>query len=160
MGACQALTGMLFLFRKTPRTVSKNFFATIIAFLGAYLILLYRPSPQPDRLIGIIFICIGASFLFYSLLSLNRSFGIIPADRDIKTKGMYRFVRHPIYMSYIFFYIAYCINNPQVFNIVLMLTVATLEYIRIIFEEKHLSLNPAYVDYKKKVKYRLIPYII
>ena len=94
-----------------------------------------------------------------SLVSLNTSFGILPADRGIKTDGMYQFVRHPIYSSYILFFLGYYINNPTLHNAIVICIATIFGYVRILFEERYLQNNTAYVAYMKKVKFRLIPYI-
>jgi protein-S-isoprenylcysteine O-methyltransferase Ste14 len=35
--------------------------------------------------------------IIHARLSLGLSIGLVPADRGIVTRGVYRFVRHPIY---------------------------------------------------------------
>lgn len=159
MALCQGLNGIFFFIRPYPKTVSRNFFANLVAFMGTFCILLYQPSLTTDTVLGEVVLSVGGVLLFLSVLSLNTSFGIIPADRSIKTDGMYRFVRHPIYMSYLFFFVGYCINNPTVHNVLVICASATLECIRIFFEENHLLNDPEYAAYAKKVRFRLIPYI-
>src|SRR3989338_6377113 len=127
MTICQGVVGVLFFIRKSPKSVSGNVFETIIAFAGTFAILFYRPSAGAETLIGEIIVIIGALVLLYSLLSLNTSFGIIPANRGIKTHGMYHLVRHPIYMSYIIFYMAYCINNPTLYNGIVLISAFLLD---------------------------------
>ena len=95
-----------------------------------------------------------------SLISLNQSFALVPAIRKIKTGWMYRFVRHPIYASYCLTFMGYVLTNTNSANIVAYLVSMTFLLIRIVREEKHLALNPVYIEYMSKVRYRLIPYIV
>jgi protein-S-isoprenylcysteine O-methyltransferase Ste14 len=159
MFLCQVIVGVLFFIRKEPGTIYSSKFGKVLAFLGTFTILLYKPYLNSETIFGEMFISVGAVLLLYSLISLNTSFGITPADRGIKTNGMYKIVRHPIYMSYIIFFAGYYINNPTFHNTIVILLSIIFECARIFFEEKHLSQNPEYSSYKKTVKYRLIPYL-
>ena len=45
-------------------------------------------------------------------LSLGRSFGLMPANRGIVSTGLYRLVRHPIYLGYLITHDAFVAANP------------------------------------------------
>ena len=55
----------------------------------------------------------GLLVAFLSLATLGRSFGIVAANRGVKTRGPYRFVRHPTYMGYLICYLGYVAENPR-----------------------------------------------
>lgn len=78
----------------------------------------------------------------------------------VVSTGVYGFVRHPMYLGAIL----YSIGSPMLlgskYGILLGLIMSFLLVGRIIGEERALVEGlEGYEDYKKKVKYRLIPYI-
>lgn len=152
---------VLLLIRRIPVKSSKNPFDYLISILGTFAILLYRPSFGIDThfLIGDILIYIGVVLEMIGFLSLNTSAGIIPANRGIKSGGMYRFVKHPIYMGYLILYTGYFLSNATAYNLFILLAVIAFQIMRINREEKILIKDEKYIEYSKKVKWKLIPKI-
>ncbi len=75
------------------------------------------------------------------------------------TNGPYHFLRHPIYASIIYFFIASIISFPFVKTFIAVGLIVTGLFVRMILEEK--SLLVAYGDYaaySKKTK-RIIPFV-
>jgi protein-S-isoprenylcysteine O-methyltransferase Ste14 len=95
--------------------------------------------------------------LLVALLSLGRSFGIVPANRGVKRHGLYRIVRHPIYASELIFHLGYLLGNISGRNLGLVILVAAGQVYRLLAEERLLREDPAYRDYVKAVRYRLVP---
>jgi protein-S-isoprenylcysteine O-methyltransferase Ste14 len=74
--------------------------------------------------------------------------------------GVYGFVRHPMYLAGILLFIGTPMLLGSIFGIIAGFAVTLLLVFRIRGEEKMLSKElEGYTEYKKKVKYRLIPYI-
>jgi len=95
-----------------------------------------------------------------AILSLGDSFGVVPANRGIKTKGLYALVRHPMYACYIYFdllliTVRFCYSNLLVFGAFFAAT-----YPRAIYEEALLRQDPVYQEYARQTPYMLIPGII
>ena len=88
---------------------------------------------------------------------LWRSFGLVPANRGIKTKGPYRFVRHPMYAGYTLTHIGFLLGFPSLQNSLLYLTAFLIEVARLLREELILSQDPLYREYAARVRYRLLP---
>ena len=94
-----------------------------------------------------------------SLLSLNRSFALVAAKREIKTAWMYHVVRHPLYASYFVVFGGYVLAHTTLVNLLVYAITAGFLYARIFREERHLALDPAYREYMLEVRYRLVPFV-
>jgi protein-S-isoprenylcysteine O-methyltransferase Ste14 len=100
---------------------------------------------------------VGTVMAILSLSSLGRSFGLLAANRGLRTGGAYRIVRHPAYASYFVVQIAYLFENLSLWNVVVFAVVVVAQLTRIAQEEAFLSRDSAYASYAKEVRYRLVP---
>jgi protein-S-isoprenylcysteine O-methyltransferase Ste14 len=110
-----------------------------------------------QHIVGDILIYIASFSQIFGFFSLNTSAGIVPANRGIKTQGMYKFVRHPIYLGSMFQYVGCFLLNSTGYNAVILLTAACLQIWRLQNEEKLLIEDPAFQEYTKVVKWKLVP---
>ncbi len=92
-----------------------------------------------------------------SAFTLGRSYDFLPALRSVKIGGVYRIVRHPMYLSSIIIKIGYVLKNPSFCNICLLVVIIVLYDRRARYEEDIMHNDDRYVDYVSQVKYRLIP---
>ena len=84
------------------RSLSSNA-AVFVAYAYPYAQVIYlrwvNGTPAwPEA--GLVLVTLAACLSLASLLTLGRFFGIRPALRGLATKGPYRVVRHPMYLSY------------------------------------------------------------
>ena len=93
------------------------------------------------------------------VVSLGRSFGLIAADRGIKTSGAYRVVRHPLYAGYLLGYLGYLGVYPSLWNCVITVGTAVALNWRAHVEERFLARDGAYRDYLGRVRWRFLPSI-
>lgn len=90
---------------------------------------------------------------------LSRNIEIQEGQKLIDT-GLYGIVRHPMYTATVFMFTAIPLVSGSWYGLAPMLTYPVVIVIRILNEEKVLSEGlDGYIDYKKKVKYRLLPFI-
>jgi hypothetical protein len=90
-------------------------------------------------------------------LSLGRSFGLVPANRGVVSSGLYRRVRHPIYLGYLVTHAAFLAAHPTAWNLTLLAAADLALLLRAIQEERTLALDAAYATYCARVKWRLVP---
>jgi protein-S-isoprenylcysteine O-methyltransferase Ste14 len=131
----------------------------LIAFAGTAAPLLATPGGSPllpVNIIAIIFV-VGIMLQVAAKVNLNRSFGIVPANRGVVTTGFYRVVRHPVYASYFIGHVAFFLVNPTIWNLCIYSVELGFQIARMHAEEGLLSRDPAYANYLRTVRYRLVP---
>ena len=151
----------MYVVKRDARSISQSPFLWLLAFAGTCLPLVLRPtSPSMPTSIGNIIQLIGIVAIAASMLSLRRSFGIVPAHRGIRTGGLYNVVRHPLYASELFWMLGFAVANPSGWNIALWCCDCVLQFARASAEERFLGDDPIYTQYRARVRYRLLPLVI
>jgi protein-S-isoprenylcysteine O-methyltransferase Ste14 len=158
----EAFTAFLFVIRRPPLATSARPLAWISASLGAFAMLGARPVAHPDSgpfAIAEVTQLVGFAIVLIALGALGRSFGIVAANRGVKTVGLYSFVRHPAYTGYLISYIGYVAENWSLRNVLLLVIGTAAQLVRMSEEERMLSIDEAYRAYLGRVRRRLIPYL-
>ena len=148
-----------FVIRNKSSAITDNLTDYVVAMIGTFAMFLFRPGDFSLVSISVVYVAIAIIMLleFISFLSLNKSIGIVPANRGIQTHGLYSFVRHPIYLSYFLYYAILFISNVSVYNFFVIIFCKSIQIMRIYREEKLLNLDPAYREYAKHVRWRILP---
>lgn len=158
----QALLAALFLVRRPARRVTAAPLDWLLALGGTWLVLALRPGGQPLFGLDLPYLALQIVALAGTLLALGvlgRSFGVVAADRGVKTGGPYAFVRHPVYLTYLVGQIGYLLQCPTVWNLAVILLATACQLGRIRAEERLLRADPAYAAYAERVRFRLLPYL-
>lgn len=155
----EMLTAVFLLFRSAPETVSVVHFDWIAGIGGTFLPLLLRPASWGVFPFAKYAIVAGVMIQIAGLLSLNRSIAVVAAKRKIKTEGLYRYVRHPLYAGYFLIFSGYVLKNTTIENLIIYFITIGLLLIRVFREEKHLAQDSLYIEYMQKVNYRVIPFV-
>ncbi len=90
-------------------------------------------------------------------LALFRSFGVAPANRGVKISGPYKLMRHPMYAGYLLVHIGYMLLMTSWVNALIYAIGWWAQIKRLLAEERLLSEDVAYQEFKKTTKWRLIP---
>jgi protein-S-isoprenylcysteine O-methyltransferase Ste14 len=99
----------------------------------------------------------GLALMIASLIALNRSIGIVAANRGVKTGGPYAWVRHPMYAGEIVFLISFLLANWTLLNTVVASAILVGQLVRLLHEEALLQRDRSYALYQTAVPCRLIP---
>jgi protein-S-isoprenylcysteine O-methyltransferase Ste14 len=151
----------MYIAKRDATSISASPLLWLLAFAGTCVPLVMRPTaPSASALTGNVLQVVGLCAVAASLLSLRRSFGIVPAHRGIRTQGLYSFVRHPLYASELFAILGFVIANPSLWNISFWLGDCLLNFARARAEEGFLGRDPVYSQYQARVRYRFIPGVI
>lgn len=146
--------------RRPPVKISFSTLDIIISTFGAFSsLILIGSETRSEILVFQILEVLGLLISLSGLFFLNKSFGFLPADRGIVTNGIYQFVRHPIYTGYFILMLCFVVQNYTAWNISVFSFFFISETIRLLREEKLLKQNPVYLQYTKKVRWRVLPYI-
>ena len=134
--------------------------AVAVAYLYPYaqvIWLRWSPGNETSPAAGLVLVILAAGLSLASLLTMGRLFGVRPALRGLVTRGPYKLVRHPIYLSYVIADIGYNLQEWNSVTIALVLLGwASLVY-RIKAEERVLSHHPGWQTYTASVRSRLLP---
>jgi protein-S-isoprenylcysteine O-methyltransferase Ste14 len=156
--AVNALFLGLFLTRRRSAAESPSLPLWLLAVAGTALPLLLRPSELPVFVrTGTAIQITGMLMMVAGLLSLRRSFAVVPGNRGVRDGGLYRIVRHPIYISELVAVLGAVLVSPTIMNCVLWVSFCGVQLVRACAEEQFLSADPAYRAYRGRVRYRLIP---
>lgn len=132
--------------------------ATIAAWAGLLLPLVMRPVGPPGSVeIGTLLTALGSVGATTAMLSLGRSFGLEPANRGVRDRGLYQVVRHPIYAAYLLIVGGFLLSYPSLWNGLVTAAWLAVQVCRIRAEEALLAPDLAYQAYVRRVRSRLIP---
>ena len=100
---------------------------------------------------------IGLIIMVIGLVSLGRSFGIMPRARGLVQSGLYRWVRHPIYLGEFLVFAGIMMLAISPLTLTIYGVFVALQVYRLVMEERTLSdAYPAYAVYCTRTA-RLLP---
>ena len=156
----EGLVVVLTCFRRNAIAVDRRLHVRLVTTASLMSPLLIEPGPVGGLMPEPVSVCIAAFGLMIVIggkLSLGYSFGLLPANRGIVNRGLYRFVRHPIYLGYLLTHLPFLASNPSMWNIVVLIGGDAALVIRAFYEEHTLSQDPSYQHYRERVRWRLVP---
>jgi protein-S-isoprenylcysteine O-methyltransferase Ste14 len=146
---------------KPAREMSTRTSDWLIGLAGTSAPLLVMPAQAPVSFVSpalfMGLMVFGIQLQLVAKASLLRSFGLVAANRGIATRGLYRFVRHPVYMSYFITHVGFLGLNPSPWNAFVLMCCWMFQFKRIGAEERLLGADPTYLAYRQRVRWRLLP---
>jgi protein-S-isoprenylcysteine O-methyltransferase Ste14 len=160
--ASEALVVALTLVRRSAATVDRTWNARLLTALSTFGPPLVRPAafsfaPEP---ITIAISAVGLIIVVLGKLSIGRSFGLAPANRGIVSTGLYRFVRHPIYLGYLITHVGFVLANGANWNLLVLGAADVALMMRAVCEERTLAGDDAYRAYMQRVRWRVLPRVL
>ena len=156
----ESLGVFLILTRRFSKIVSTHPFDWALSLIAVNAPLLAVPAAAsafiPSQIASALMFA-GMVIQISAKSALWRSYGLVPANRGVKTGGPYYFVRHPMYAGYTVIHIGFLLGFPSLQNLLLYLTTFLIEVARLMREELVLNNDPVYRDYAVRVRYRLLP---
>lgn len=158
IGVSEFLAIFFILIRK-PGEIATTPYPLAIAFVGSAMPLLITPAGETLAPLGLTsgMVLIGLGINISAKLSLNRSFGLVAANRGVKVGGAYRFVRHPMYLGYFVAQVGFLLSAFSWTNLAIYIAAWCAQVLRIVEEEKFLSQDPEYRAFMKRVPRRVLP---
>lgn len=156
----ESLTVLLVICARAPHARAMDPLSAVLTFCATYYFLLINLEPGvavAPATVGISLQVAGILLQIVAKLVLGRSFGLLPANRGVVTRGPYRVVRHPIYLGYLVTHIGYVLYSFTVTNVLLFTGLYLLQAGRILREESVLCRDDGYVRYATVVRWRLLP---
>lgn len=156
----EALLVGLFLSRRRSLAYSHRLGDWVLGIAGTWLPLLFRATATTGSFaLGALLQVLGLGWAIAGALSLGRSIGVVAGNRGLKTAGLYRIVRHPMYAGYLLSYLGYLAAYPTPRNAAILAAGAAALIGRALVEERFLAGEPAYRAYTQRVRWRLVPYV-
>lgn len=158
----ELITVMIVLFARFAKEAKLDFITAVSTATASFYFLFLSFGQGLELLSSNVAVAIqslAVLWQIYAKICLGFSFGLLPANRGIVTKGAYRVVRHPIYFGYFVNHMAYLLSAFSVYNLCIFAAMYFFQAIRIWQEEKVLMNDSTYKEYAKRTKYRFIPFL-
>ena len=156
----EALVVVLTVMRRSAATVDRSTRArllTALSMLGPPLLQPAHVTALLPQAMTVAVSAIGLAIVIAGKVTLGRSFGLMPANRGVVSSGLYRLVRHPIYLGYLITHVAFLLATPSAWNIAALFAADAALLARAVCEEQTLSRDERYRTYQQAVRWRVCP---
>jgi protein-S-isoprenylcysteine O-methyltransferase Ste14 len=128
----------------------------LTALLGADADRLWLPLLALDARGGLSLMAAGEALTVAGMVSLGRSFSIFSEVRELRTSGLYRWVRHPLYLGEMIAVWGYVLAWSAPWAIGCALLFTALQSWRAKVEERRLlAFHPGYAAYRERTGFLL-----
>jgi protein-S-isoprenylcysteine O-methyltransferase Ste14 len=161
------LTGIFLLVARRAAVLPERLSFVLVPLATTFFTLLYytvQYFPEPLRVslcppqwrptfvtIGLICVMIGPLISLWGIIHLGRSFGVFVAVRKVVLTGPYQWVRHPMYLGWVFICLGVALANFSGAYLFLTTTHMALLFYRARLEESQLAdHSPEYREHKNR----------
>jgi len=121
-----------------------------------------RPHDPAAHIVGWVLIGLGLALTIATRITMGRSFTVLPEPRagaELVTTGPFRIVRNPMYLGVLLLFGGASLNRNWI-GLGLTCVLAVLWAAKVRVEERHLEARfPEYEAYRRRVRYRLVPFV-
>ena len=156
----ELLVVVLTVMRRSAASVDRSLRArvlTAVSMLGPSLLKPASVVALVPQFVTVAVSAMGLAMVIAGKVTLGRSFGLMPANRGIVSSGVYRLVRHPIYLGYLVTHAAYTAAMPSAWNVVALIVADIALLARAVREEETLARDERYRAYQQVVRWRVCP---
>ncbi len=155
-----ATFAVLFLVRSRPTAVSLNPLHWLVALLASFSGMFFEKESAGIAGAGAVangLILLGLAGSGTAALALRRSYDFLPALRGVTTDWLFRFIRHPMYVSSILIRLGYLSMHASMYNAAVFAVMVWLYVKRVDYEEDIMQQDQRYIEYMRQVRYRFLP---
>jgi protein-S-isoprenylcysteine O-methyltransferase Ste14 len=156
----EMLVVVLTVMRRSAAAVDRSMRArvlTAVSMLGPSLLKPASVVALMPQIATVAISAVGLGIVIAGKVTLGRSFGLMPANRGVVSSGVYRLVRHPIYMGYLVTHAAYIAAMPSAWNVVALVAADFALLARAVCEEQTLARDERAREYQQSVRWRVCP---
>ena len=152
----------LFVLRRSPRRARPNLIGDAAAIGGTLGLMPIAGAPRTTDSVVILLLAdalllVGMAVAVIGLMSLGRCFGVMPRARGLVRTGLYRYVRHPVYLGEFIAALGSVLVVLSPFSAGMFAVFAALQVYRLGQEEATLAAAfPEYQAYRATT-WRLLP---
>ena len=157
------LIGYLYLVR-LPRLGERSpLLGAVVGLAGTFAPVALAIAPIRDSetllVVGTVVSIVGLAISVVALATLGRCFGIFPEVRGLVTRGLYRWVRHPLYLGEYVAVGGILISAISPLALLVYVSFLALQAWRALNEERALvAVFPEYEEYSQRTA-RIIPFV-
>lgn len=162
LAAFYLLLAAVYLLRRAPRRTSSSWRARLVAVAVTWLPVSFalvtgHPRGSVALAAGSLLTVTGLAWSVWSLVTLGRSFSIVPQARELVQHGPYRLVRHPLYLGELVATLGFVVQGMQPVALAIWLLAVAGQLYRADQEEQVLADSfPGYEAYRQRTA-RLVP---
>jgi protein-S-isoprenylcysteine O-methyltransferase Ste14 len=144
--------------RSTGPFVSTSAYAWLIALCGTVLPLMFRPTEEAsDYPITLVVQVVALAMQIQVIRAMIRNPEAPVARYGIMREGLYRLVRHPVYLTLMMGQYAYLLNHTSIYNVCILAFATLFQVLRVNEEERLLFQDEEFQDYVDQTRWRVIP---
>lgn len=147
---------------KIIQSITSVWFISMLVIPAIGRRLHWSSVPLPLSVLGDVLLAISfyIIFLVFKENSFTSATIELQAEQKVISTGLYKFVRHPMYMGAFLLFVSMSLALGSWWDFALFAVVMPALLWRLFDEEKFLKKNlSGYIEYTKKVKFHLIPFI-
>ncbi len=121
------------------------------------IVLVPKPWFFTCAIVGVIIANIGLVFSMVATYNLRKSFSVFIQVSSVVTRGLYRYVRHPIYFGYILSVLGVSLATPRLYFFLLAVVYVLITVKRAVLEERKITgVSDEYKSYILRTRF-IIP---